>query len=117
MSRLRRRTFLQSAAATVTVATVGRAASSPNEKVNVAVLGCGRGSNLASWFAQLPDSQVVAICDVDESRGNALAARIGASAGRTPATKEPNVTADVRATGSIFNHVNVTEGVLCEVIR
>ena len=57
------------AAYSVSSSALAVANRSPNEKVGVAELGCGRGANLASWFAKLTESQVVAICDPDESRG------------------------------------------------
>lgn len=84
MSSINRRTFLGTTAALAATASIGRAADSPNEKVGVAVLGCGRGSSLAQHFATLSDSQVVAICDVDENRGNALCEKIAAISGRRP---------------------------------
>lgn len=64
---------------------------SPNEKVRVAVLGSGRGANLASWFAKLPESQVVAICDPDENRGQKLCDAI-----RDLSVRRPDYHADFR---------------------
>ncbi|MDA0657635.1 MAG: Gfo/Idh/MocA family oxidoreductase [Planctomycetota bacterium] len=86
---MQRRDFLSrslAAIATTTVAgaTVGRAAESPNEKVNVAVLGSGRGANLAQWFSKLPESQLVAVCDVDANRSGPLCDRIAELSGRRP---------------------------------
>ena len=63
------------------LSTVKAAAS---ETVTVAVLGCGRGSSLASWFARLPDSQVAVICDIDQNRAGALCEKIENIAGRRP---------------------------------
>ncbi len=81
-----RREFLGTAAtaAVASSAAVGHAANSVNEKVGVAVLGSGRGASLASWFARLDDSQVVAICDIDESRGKALCDQIKSISGKRP---------------------------------
>jgi len=85
MSHLNRRRFLQGAAAlTTTAAFSDEMKASPNDTVGVAVLGAGRGSALAHWFAKLPDSQVVAICEVDESRGKKLAERIASVQGKRP---------------------------------
>lgn len=88
MTQLTRRDMLEIAAAAALFAssTTARAAAnrSPNEKVNVAVLGCGRGAALALWFAKLPESQLVAVCDPDESRGNALCARVAEVSGKKP---------------------------------
>jgi len=85
MSDSDRRRFLATSAVAVTAA-VARGAGSPNEKVGVAVLGSGRGASLARQFAGLPDSQVVAICDVDANRGNALCKQIESMVGRRPAS-------------------------------
>ena len=81
MSQTDRRTFLGSAAALAATGLGTLEAAAPSETVNMAVLGCGRGSSLARYFSQVKDSQVVAICDVDESRGQALCAQIGQLSG------------------------------------
>ncbi len=80
-----RRTFLGTAAALAASGIGPLEAAAPSETVNVAVLGCGRGANLAHAFARIADSQVVAICDVDESRGQALCSQVAQIAGRRPA--------------------------------
>ncbi|MDP7018245.1 MAG: Gfo/Idh/MocA family oxidoreductase [Pirellulaceae bacterium] len=84
MAELKRRQFLAGAAAALAIPQVVKAA--PNERVHVAVLGCGRGSSLAHWFARLPNSEVVAICDPDQDRARSLAARIESVAGKRPPT-------------------------------
>src|SRR5688500_15579936 len=84
MYRLNRRHFLEGSLAAASVAALGGVARAASEKVGVAVLGAGRGAGLAQQFATLPDSQVVAVCEVDEGRGNALAERIGSLQGNTP---------------------------------
>jgi predicted dehydrogenase len=84
MNACSRREFLGAAAVLAGTAALGRAADSPNEKVGVAVVGCGRGTSLAYQFAALGDSQVVAICDVDESRGRQLCDEVEARAGKRP---------------------------------
>ena len=83
MINMNRREVLAAMAATTAV-TASRAADSANEQVGVAVLGSGRGSALAHHFAQLKESQVVAICDVDENRGNSLCEQIKALTGKRP---------------------------------
>ncbi len=83
MDTVNRRQFIATAAV-ATTATVSHAAESPNDQVGVAVLGSGRGSSLAHHFAQIKGSQVVAICDVDENRGNALCGQIEALTGKRP---------------------------------
>lgn len=84
MIGLNRREFLASTVAAASTASFAQAAASPNETVGVAVLGCGRGAALARRFSQLPDSQVVAICDVDENRGEALCEQIASISGKRP---------------------------------
>ena len=84
MTDFSRRQFLGSTVAVAGTAALGKSAVSANEKVGVAVLGSGRGAALARWFSQLPDSQVVAICDVDENRGNALSDQIASVSGKRP---------------------------------
>ena len=81
-----RRRFMQEASAAVAAASVlgERTYAAANEKVNVAVLGAGRGASLAHWFSSLPESQVVAVCEVDESRGHALVERVAAIQGSKP---------------------------------
>ena len=56
-----RRTFLGTAAALAASGIGPLEAAAPSETVNVAVLGCGRGANLAHAFARIADSQVVAM--------------------------------------------------------
>lgn len=88
-----RRDFLKSSALVTGAMTWSSIAGGapPSEKVNVAVLGSGRGAGLARQFATLPDSQVVAICEVDEARGQVLAESISRITG-----KRPPVVADFR---------------------
>jgi predicted dehydrogenase len=87
MPTVSRREFLgTTAAATIATAAgnLSRAAESPAEQVNVAVLGCGRGRSLARWFAKLPGSRLVAICDIDENRSGPLCDSIAAESGKRP---------------------------------
>ena len=84
MADLNRREFVGTAAVLASTATSVSAAGSANEKVGVAVLGCGRGANLAEWFAKSPDSQVVAVCDPDQNRASGLCDKVKAIQGNRP---------------------------------
>lgn len=84
MAELNRRQFLSTTAVLAGSAAVAGAGRSANEKVGVAVLGCGRGRSLAHQFAGLPDSQVVTVCDVDEGRGQKLCDELESRSGRRP---------------------------------
>ena len=43
--------------------------SSPNETINIGVIGCGnRTAEVLGRFAELPNNRVVAVCDVNEKR-------------------------------------------------
>lgn len=79
-----RREFLGAAAGVAAAAVTSASAASVNDTVNVAVLGSGRGRSLAWRFAMLRDCSVAAICDVDESRGQPLAAATEATQGKRP---------------------------------
>ncbi len=73
MYRSGRREFVQHCTGlAATAALAGRAQAAPSETIGVAVLGAGRGGNLAEWFARLPESRVLAVCETDEARGQAL---------------------------------------------
>jgi predicted dehydrogenase len=78
-----RREFLSAAAVAAASTAIARAAT-PNETVQVAVLGCGRGAALARQFAQLPGSRVAAICDVDATRRDQLCEKIESLTGKRP---------------------------------
>lgn len=84
MRNLTRREFVGSVAAAASAAATGTAFGSPNEKVGVAILGSGRGKALAKFFAKARDSQVVAICDVDENWGKPVCEQIKTLTGRRP---------------------------------
>ncbi|MCP3696412.1 MAG: twin-arginine translocation signal domain-containing protein, partial [Planctomycetaceae bacterium] len=47
---INRRRFMGAVGVMTGTVAISRAAPSPNEQVGIAVLGCGRGANLASWF-------------------------------------------------------------------
>src|SRR5262245_24522241 len=69
MNPVNRRTFLGASALTTLAAASGRAwASSPAERVRVAVIGIrSRGVDLARSFSKDENAEVVAVCDIDES--------------------------------------------------
>ena len=62
-----RRDFLMSTAVLTAGAAV-RGFASPNDTVRIAVVGCGgRGSSHVSAWSAMPNVEIVALCDVDES--------------------------------------------------
>lgn len=88
-----RRSFLQQSATAVastaalshvvTLAAAAPAPKSANDKLNVALIGCGgRGTNVASRFKSTANVELVAVCDVDASRREAAAKNLGVSANR-----------------------------------
>lgn len=85
MARANRREFLATGMAMAGVAlTSGRVKAAPNDTVGVAVLGGSRGNHLAATFSSLPDSQVVAVCEVDDQRGERLANTVEEASGKRP---------------------------------
>ncbi|MCA9005547.1 MAG: hypothetical protein KDA70_09770, partial [Planctomycetaceae bacterium] len=86
MSHLNRREFLGTVPIVwAGMSSISQAAFSANDKVNVALVGCGgRGKGLGSWFAKLPDSQLVAVCDPDQSRSGQMADLIEKSGENRP---------------------------------
>ncbi len=72
MNKLNRRTFIQQSGTASLMAGAfiksGWARSSPNDTVNIAVMGInGRGAALMEGFAKLPNVNVATICDIDEN--------------------------------------------------
>ena len=70
-----RRQFLGAAAGTTAVSFAGaklyaaEAKSSPNDTINIGVIGCGnRAVEVLGRFEKLPKNRVVAVCDVNEKR-------------------------------------------------
>lgn len=85
MSNVNRRTFMGASLVWVGASAIGQANVSANEKVNVALVGCGnRGKGLGSYFSHLPDCQLVAISDVDQSRSGLMADQIEKSGAKRP---------------------------------
>jgi len=104
MSNRTRRQFLENsmfaAAAAVAAAPASRAfadeekaSNSPNEKIGVAVIGCGgRGGDHLNAFTSRPDTEVLYIVDVDENTAKRRAKAVKDKQGR-----EPKVVDDMRA--------------------
>lgn len=84
---MKRRTFIQQLAGTAIAATSVSAASAErirgaNERVNLGLIGCGgRGRLLARLLSrEVPNAQVVAVCDVYEPARAAAKEAVGANA-------------------------------------
>src|SRR5882672_5697290 len=83
MSNITRRQFLEdsiltaAAAAAASLPSLGRAAEqragSANDKITVAILGCGiRGKQHAAELAKLSDCEIAYVCDPDRDRAAEL---------------------------------------------
>ncbi|HEY7117458.1 MAG TPA: Gfo/Idh/MocA family oxidoreductase [Tepidisphaeraceae bacterium] len=74
MSRITRRRFLSTTAATgaaMILASTSRRALGANDDLRVAVVGCGgRGSSHIGAFSKIEGARLVAVCDADESHLN-----------------------------------------------
>jgi predicted dehydrogenase len=82
-----RRTFLSTSSAMVAGAAVQRGAFGANEKVGVCVIGInGRGGGHIRAFTDCPDSEVVALCDVDKRVLERGAAALEKATGKRPKT-------------------------------
>ena len=81
MDHIDRRKFLKAtalAAAAGPFVRRGAAANSPNDTVNVAVIGIrGRGQSHYTNFAKIPNVRVVTLCDVDERVFPEAVAKLG----------------------------------------
>ncbi len=89
MSEMKRRSFLAKsslgAAAVAMPAISASGASSANETVVLATIGCGgRGSRLTRNFSDREDCKIAAVCDVDRGRSGRLSDQIGSSSGKKP---------------------------------
>lgn len=94
----RRRFFEQSVMAAAAAAlpteipTASAASSSPNERIQVAILGCGiRGKAHAKSLAALKDCDIVSICDPDLDRVDEVAALLTGELGRPEPKKEQDL--------------------------
>jgi predicted dehydrogenase len=83
---MHRRDFLMSTAVLTAGAAV-RGFASPNETVRIAVVGCGgRGSSHVNAWSAMPNVEIVALCDVDESHIAAKLKILQSKGKPTPAT-------------------------------
>lgn len=83
-----RRTFLQASGTALAFAAATRprsltAANSANGKLVVGLVGCGgRGTHDAELFKNTPNVEVAYVCDVDDARRAATAAKLGVETSR-----------------------------------
>jgi len=83
---MNRRHFIMSTAVMTAGATV-RGLASPNDTVRVGVVGCGgRGSSHVSAWSGLPNVEVAALCDVDQSHIADKLKGLASRGAKTPAT-------------------------------
>src|SRR5215211_6196934 len=83
-----RRTFIAMAGAGM--AAMGRTASAAaSEKVRLGVIGVrGRGTDLAREFARNPESEVVALCDIDDAAFARPVKEVEKIGGKAPRTEK-----------------------------
>lgn len=80
-----RRDFLYGATAAATAVLTTPARAAPNDRITVCVMGVrGRGGNLLSTFAALPDIDVKYVCDIDEGVLNSGVTQVSNKTGRRP---------------------------------
>ncbi|MBI5758254.1 MAG: Gfo/Idh/MocA family oxidoreductase [Planctomycetales bacterium] len=85
---LNRRDFVKLSSAGIAAASVlgnspTQAARGANDKLVVALIGCGgRGTGDAGQFQKLPNVEVAYVCDVDQSRLSSAAKTFGVAAGK-----------------------------------
>src|SRR5438067_25204 len=114
MSKITRRHFLENsilaagAAATASLPISLRAAEqpavSPNDKITVAILGCGiRGKQHARELAHLPDCEIAYVCDPDRERTAELAADLVAQKRPEPKTvRDLRVVLEDKSVSAVF---------------
>src|SRR4030095_10850940 len=87
MTHMNRRHFLMSTAVLAGSAATRGLATSPNETVRVAVVGCGgRGGSHVGGWPKVQNVEIVALCDVDESHIAAKLAILESKGLKKPAT-------------------------------
>src|SRR5262245_29660483 len=110
MSNITRRRFLEesilAAAATAavprSVLAAEQRAVSANDKITVAIIGCGiRGKQHAQELGRLPDCQIAYVCDPDRDRAGELAAAL-ADQGRPRAVQDLRVILDDKSVAAVF---------------
>ena len=83
---MNRRDFLVSTAALAAGSAI-RGFASPNDTVRVGVVGCGgRGQSHVNAWSGLPNVELVALCDVDESHIAEKLKSLDAKGKKKPAT-------------------------------
>lgn len=91
MSRTTRRDFLAQAGSTAVAAAASRttrAQNSPNDRINVAVVGFHwRGMEHIQEYAKLPNVRIAALCDVDERMFPHAVAEVEKLTGHRPITE------------------------------
>jgi len=113
MSNLTRRQFIEdtilaaAAAGTASIPLqVGAAEMRPvsaNDKITVAILGCGiRGKQHANELARLPDCEIAYVCDPDIERATELAAEVGKKARRPKAVQDLRVVLEDKSVAAVF---------------
>lgn len=87
MSKLTRRQFSLAAAATVSATAIRRAhgQESPNEKMSVAVVGCGgRGGEHISAYSGMKNVEIQYLVDADQAAGEKKASAVEERTGKRP---------------------------------
>jgi predicted dehydrogenase len=88
MTPPKRRTFLMTMAA-LPLAAPCAWSRSPSERIRVAVIGVrGRGTDLAKGFAEAEDSEVVAVCDIDDAVFGKAVSAVESATGKAPRTEK-----------------------------
>jgi predicted dehydrogenase len=86
MSNMNRRHFLMSTAI-LAGGTAARGLASPNDTVRMAVVGCGgRGGSHVGGWPNIPNVEIVALCDVDEAHVAAKLKTLDSKGLKKPAT-------------------------------
>jgi predicted dehydrogenase len=113
MNSITRRRFLEdsmlaaAAAATASIPmslpAAEQRAVSANDKITVAVIGCGiRGKQHASELARLSDCEIAYVCDPDRDRAAELAAELGKNGPRPKAVQDLRVILDDKSVAAVF---------------
>jgi predicted dehydrogenase len=114
MPNLTRRQFIEDsilAAAAAAAATLSArvlaadpAPASPNDKIPVAIIGCGiRGKQHAEELARLSDCEIVQVCDPDKDRAAALATWVaGKNRPKPKAVQDLRVILDDKSVAAVF---------------
>src|SRR5258705_4180588 len=90
-----RRSFLASAgeagvgagllASALPAPAIGRPLRAPNDRINMALIGCGgQGRGVMGAHMGHPEVEVVAVCDVDDSHGAEAARQVEKKYGAAP---------------------------------